>query len=174
VNELVRLALVAFYPRVGDLPGLADLGVEDKIAALRRESTLLFWTGIVAAAVFFQITPIVTVRRPWPAAFLDEDQLDAHAHRLATYPSYHVRQLIVLLKLVAGMFWGESPEIRAFLHLPPYPADPGTRRTEAFVPRPALSPRAPAAPLVQLGLRETARGRGDGAVVEARGGAEDA
>jgi hypothetical protein len=159
VNELVRLALVAFYPRVDDMPGLADLGVEDRILALRRESTILFWTGIVAGAVFFQITPILTVHRPWPAAFLDEETLDAHAHRLATHPSYLVRQLVVLLKLVAGMFWGESPEVRAFLHLPPYPGDPGTRRTEPFVPRPPLSPRAPAPSLVELGKRERARGR---------------
>jgi hypothetical protein len=172
VNELVRLALVAFYPREGDLPGLADLGVEEKIATLRRETTLLFWTGLVGAAIFFQISPVLTVRRPWPAAFLDEETLDAHAHRIATHPSYLVRQIIVLLKLVAGMFWGSSPEVRAFLHLPPYPAEPGTRRTEPFVPRPRLTPRAPAPPLVQLGLREEARGRGHGAVASDRSAEE--
>src|SRR5262245_9011070 len=94
VNELVRFALVAFYPREGDLPGLAELGVDEKIVALRRESTLLFWFGIVAAAAFFQVTPILTVRRPWPAVFLTEDQLDEHAHKIASHPIYLVRQLI--------------------------------------------------------------------------------
>ena len=55
-------------------------------------------------------------------------ELIAHAHALATHPVYVIRQLIVLLKLMGGVFWGESPEVRAFLHLPAYPADPGTRR----------------------------------------------
>ena len=160
MNDLVRFALVAFYPRVDDLPGLAELGVEEKIVALRRESTPLFWTGIVAAAVFFQLAPILTVHRPWPAVLLDEEQLDAHAHKLASHPVYLIRQLIVLLKLTAGIFWGQSPEIRAFLHLPAYPADPGTRRTEAHPVVRAPGTRAPVAALVQLGRREEERGRG--------------
>ena len=160
VNELVRFALVAFFPRVDDLPGLAELGVEDKIVALRRESTPLFWTGIVTASVFFQLSPILTVRRPWPAVFLTEPQLDAHAHALATHRVYLLRQIIVLLKLTAGIFWGEAPEIRAYLHLPAYPADPGTRRTEPHPERHVPGPRAPVAALVQLGRREEARGRG--------------
>ncbi len=140
VNELVRFALVAFFPREGDLPGLAELGVDERIAELRRDSTGLFWLGIVAAAVVFQISPILTVYRPWPAVFLTEEQLDAHAHKLATHPFYLLRQLIVLLKLMGGVFWGQSPEVRAFLHLPAYPDDPGTRRTEALVARPVAGP----------------------------------
>lgn len=160
MNEIVRFALVAFFPRVDDLPGLAELGVDEKIAALRRESTAFFWTGIVAAAIFFQLSPILTVRRPWPAVLLSEDQLDAHAQRLATNPVYLIRQLVVLLKLMGGAFWGASPEIRAFLHLPAYGSDPGTRRVGAAVGRPAQAPRAPVEPLVQLGRREEARGRG--------------
>ena len=159
MNELVRFALVAFYPRVDDLPGLAELGVDEKIATMRRESTLLFWTGIVAASVFFQLSPILTVRRPWPAVFLTEDQLDEHANRLGTFPVYVIRQLIVLLKLMAGTFWGESPEIRAFLHLPPYAADPGTRQMGPTVAPPVGPERAPVETLVQLGRREEERGR---------------
>jgi hypothetical protein len=159
VNDLIRFAMVAFYPRVGDLPGLAELGVDEKIARLRRESTLLFWTGLVAAAVFFHLSPILTVRRPWPAVFLTEDELDEHAHKLATYPVYLVRQLVVLLKLMAGVFWGESPELRAFLHLPAYGADPGTRRLGHVDPPPPGGPRAPADALVQLGKREESKGR---------------
>jgi hypothetical protein len=160
VNDLVRFALVAFFPREGDLPGLAELGVDRKIAALRRECTHLFWLGLVGAAVFFQLSPIMTVRRPWPAALLTEEQLDTHAHRLASHPAYLIRQILVLLKLVGGMFWGESPEIRATLLLPAYPPDPGTRRTEARVSRPLIAARAPGAALVQLGRREEERGRG--------------
>jgi hypothetical protein len=160
VNELVRFALVAFFPRVDDLPGLAELGVDEKIAALRRESTFLFWFGIVAAAVFFQLTPVLTVRRLVPAVLLSPEQLDEHAHKLASFPVYVIRQLIVLLKMMGGLFWGESPEIRAFLHLPAYGDDPGTRRLTADMPALVPGPRAPVPALVQLGRRERERGRG--------------
>lgn len=160
VNDLVRFALVAFFPREGDLPGLAELGIDEQVAALRRDTTALFWLGIVAAAVFFQISPILTVRRPLPAIFLTEEQLDAHAHGLATLPWYLVRQIVVLLKLVGGMFWGQSDAVRASLALPPYEGDPGTRRTEGIVRRPRVRERAPSEVLVQIGRRDEARGRG--------------
>lgn len=160
MNDLVRFALVAFFPREGDLPGLAELGIDDRVAELRRDATPLFWLGIVGAALFFQLSPILTVRRPFPAVWLTDEQLDAHAHGLATQRSYMIRQIVMLLKLVGGMFWGQSPQIRAMLALPPYPGDPGTRRTEALVGRPALSERAPVPQLVQIGRGDEARGRG--------------
>ncbi len=162
MNELVRFAMVAFYPRVGELPGLAELGVEEKIARLRRESTWLFWFGVVAAAVFFQVSPIMTLRLPVLAVMLSDEQLDRHAHELATHPAYLVRQLVVLLKLMAGVFWGESPAIRAYLHLPAYGEDPATRRLEPYVAPPVGPPRAPVPALVALGKREEERGRGPG------------
>jgi hypothetical protein len=160
VNDLVRFALVAFFPREGDLPGLAELGVDEHVAGLRRDATPLFWIGVVGAALFFQLSPILTVRRPWPAVFLSEEQLDAHAHRLATHPVYLIRQVVMLLKLIGGFFWGQSKEIRATLALPPYGDDPGTRRTEALVGRAAIGGRAPVALLVQIGRRDEAKGRG--------------
>lgn len=160
VIPLVRFALCAFFPRVDDLPGLEDLDVDRQIEALRRESTWLFWLGIVAAAVVLQVTPILTVKRPLLAVWLTPEELDAHADKLATHPLYLLRQLIVLLKLVAGIFWGQSPKVRAYLALPAYPEDPGTRRLGPSVARFVPGPRAPAPALVALGRREVARGRG--------------
>ena len=61
MNDLVRFALVAYFPREGDLPGLAELGVDDKLATLRRETTPLFWLGLVLAALFFQLSPLLTL-----------------------------------------------------------------------------------------------------------------
>ena len=148
MEALVCFALIAFFPREGDLPGLAELGVEAKIARLRRESTLLFWTGLVAAAIFFQLSPIATMRNaPGPRRCSRPSDLDTHAYRTRHATAlYVVRQIIVLLKLMGGVFWGESPEIRAFLSLPPYGPDPGTRRIERRVARRAApSARAVAA-----------------------------
>ncbi len=75
-----------------------------------------------------------------------------------------MRQLVVLLKLVAGMFWGESPEVRAFLHLPPYLADPGTRAHGALrASSRALPSRSGGAARAARPAREE-RGRGEGSV----------
>jgi hypothetical protein len=160
MNGLVRFALCAFYPRVDDVPGLAELGVDDAVEHVRRDATALFWIGLVGAAFFFQVTPIVSLKKPVLAVMLEPEELDRHAYRIATHPSYLVRQIIVLLKLVAGMIWGQSAEIRARMALPPYPPDPGTRRTERVVARPVLGPREPSEVLVQFGRREHELGRG--------------
>jgi hypothetical protein len=162
MNGLVRFALCAFYPRVDDVPGLAELGVDEAVERLRHDATTLFWIGLVGAAFFFQVTPVVTVKKPVLAAMLSPEDLDRHAYRIATHPAYLVRQIIVLLKLVAGMIWGQSAAIRARMALPPYPPDPGTRRTERLVARPVPPPREPVEALVTLGRSELARGRGAG------------
>ena len=99
------------------------------------------------------------MKRPLPAALLSPEEVDRHAHALATHPVYLVRQIVMLLKLMAGVFWGESPEVRAFLHLPVYPADPGTRRVEPHVHDAPRLPRAPTEALVRLGRLEEERGR---------------
>ncbi|HVY44245.1 MAG TPA: hypothetical protein VHB21_00140 [Minicystis sp.] len=159
MEVLVSFALAAFFPRDGDLPGLAELGLDEKVAKLRRESTTLFWAGLVGAALFFQLAPILTLKLPIPAALLSPEQLDLHAQRIASSRVYAIRQILVLLKLVGGVFWGQSPEIRAFLALPPYGDDPGTRRTEPIVGVAPLRDRAPREALVALGRREAERGR---------------
>jgi hypothetical protein len=128
VNRIVVLPLCAFYPRVGRLPGLDELAPEARIEELRRDATGLFWLGVVAAALFFHVTPILTVRRPVLAGALSPDDLDRHTAALAGHPIYLVRQLVMMLKLVGGLFWAASPEVRACIALPPYPPDPGTRR----------------------------------------------
>ena len=164
VNDLVRFALTAFFPRTDDLPGLADLGVDERIANFRRESTWLFWMGIVVAAICFELTPMLTLKRLSLATSLTSEELDQHAHVLASHPFYLLRQAPMMLKLIGGMFWAESPEIRSFVNLPPYQPDPGTRRTEAFVPRMVPPPHeVSSSKLVELGRQERARGR-DGTV----------
>jgi len=150
----------SLFPRVGPVPGLGDLGVAERVAAYRRETTWLVWTGAVVGALVFQLTPILTLRRPVLATWLDPDDLDTHAYKIATSDSYLVRQAIFLLKMMGGLFWGQSPEIRTSQNLPAYEADPGTRRTGPTVDAVHLAPRSPAPALVALGAREIARGRG--------------
>jgi hypothetical protein len=171
VENLVRFALVALFPRVDDWPGLAELGVDDKIAALHRDATWLFWIGLVGAAIFFQLSPLLTLRKPLLAVWLTPDELDAHAYALGTHRSYLVRQIVMLLKLMGGLFWAESPEIRTALQLPAYPVDPGTRRIEPMITRARATSRHPVPQLVTLGRRERERGR-SGAHTVASGAGE--
>ncbi len=161
VNELVRFALCAFYPGHDDWPGLAELDVDAKIARLRSETTRLLWFGVAAGALFFQVAPILTLGRPTLAVFLEDEALDEHAHRIASHRFYLVRQIVMMLKLMGGMLWGQAPEIREKLALAPYPEDPGTRRVESFVAPHIAPPRDPEPRLVTLGRKEVARGRVD-------------
>jgi hypothetical protein len=159
VNRLVRFAMVTFFPRVGALPGVAELAIDEKIAAFRRESTLLMWAGVAGGALLFQLTPVLTLRRPVLASWLSPDDLDAHAHKLSGHRIYLVRQAMFLLKMVGGMFWAGSDPIRASIDLPSYGRDPGTRRVERDVVVAPFRPRVPAPSLVALGRIERERGR---------------
>jgi hypothetical protein len=156
LNQLVRFTMVSMFPQEGDLPGLADLDVDEKIVTLRRESTHLLWLGLVLASLLFLLSPILTVRRLCLASSLRDEELDRHAFKLATHRSYAVRQLLNLVKLIGGIFWGQSPEVRAYLELPAYGQDPGTRRLDADVVPPPRPPRS-TTKLVQIGRREEER-----------------
>jgi hypothetical protein len=151
--------MVALFPREEPLPGVADLDLDSKIAAFRRESAPLLWLGVVAGAILFQLAPVATLRRPVLASWLSPDDLDAHAHKLAGHPMYLVRQVMFLLKMMGGIFWAQSDVLRASIALPAYGADPGTRRLERHVALPTFPPYQAAPSLVALGRQERDRGR---------------
>lgn len=126
---LVRAAIVALYPRVGDFPGAEDCDLDAFLERFRRETTTLMWVGVVLGALLFQLTPILTVHVPLPATLLSEDTANRHAERIASTDVYLLRQSIFLVKLVAGLAWGGHPRVRERFALPPLAADPGTWRS---------------------------------------------
>ena len=79
-------------------------------------------------AVFFVLSPIVTVYVPLPSMLLPGTLRDRHADRICTTQLYYLRQAVFLLKMYACMCWGQDDAIRARLHVAPYPVDPGTYR----------------------------------------------
>ncbi len=115
-------------PRVGDIPGVADVGIDAFLAQVRRETTPLVWLGLVIAAVLFALSPILTVSVPLPSMLLPAGLRDRHADRVCSSRFYLLRQSIVLLKMYACLCWGQAPAVRARLSVAPYPADPGTFR----------------------------------------------
>ena len=112
MQQLVKSAIVLLYPRTEALPGAEDCDLDGFLAQYRRETTWLIWTGVVVGALVFQISPVFTVGRPVPAAWLSADLADRHANTLAGTERYLVRQMIFLVKLVAGLAWGQHPAVR--------------------------------------------------------------
>jgi hypothetical protein len=126
---LIRFTMCALYPRTARLPGLEDTRLDEFLLRFRRETTLMMWTGISLGAVLFALAPIVTVGIPLPAFWLPRAALDRHAGKMAGSSIYLVRQLVFLVKMMAGFCWAADPEVRRRFNLPALPPDPGTLRT---------------------------------------------
>lgn len=125
----MRQAMCALYPTTDDLDGVDRTGVDAFLERYRQETTPLMWTGVVLGAAVFAATPLFTIGVPLPAFLLSEERLDRHADAITGHPLYLVRQSVFLVKLAAGLCWGQSPAVRERLGLEPYPADPTTWRT---------------------------------------------
>lgn len=126
---LVRSAIVMTYPRTPAMPGIEDCGLDEYLAAFKRETPFLIWFGTVMGAVLFHLTPLMTVYLPLPAFLLPAKLKDRHASRIYSTRFYLLRQAIFLVKFCAGFCWGADPEVRKRLALAPLPKDPGTWRT---------------------------------------------
>jgi hypothetical protein len=125
---LIKFAMCAMMPRTETLPGIADTDLDGFLRKLRAETTPLYWTGLVLAAVVFAITPLITIGVPLPAFFLPHKLLDRHSKRVLSHPIYLVRQAVFLLRMSGGLCWGADERVRACFALPPYPVDPGSFR----------------------------------------------
>ena len=125
---LIKFAMRALMPRSEGLPGVADTDLDGFLHRMRAETTPLLWAGIVAGALVFVFSPILTLGVPLPAFALPASWLDKHALRVVGHPLYIVRQAVLLLRLAAGMCWGSDPTVRGCFALAPYPPDPGTYR----------------------------------------------
>ena len=125
---LVKSALCTLYPTTDTMPGVADTGLDDFLKRLRKEAPPSLRFALIFGALFFTFSPILTVYIPLPTFFLSEGLRDRHANKIASHRNYFIRQLIMLLKMIASLSWGADPAVREKIGLPPYPADPGTWR----------------------------------------------
>jgi hypothetical protein len=129
MHWLVCSAVYAMYPSTEHFPGAQELGFYAWFSQFRREATWTLWAGALLGGLLFQLSPVLTLGLPVPAALLSADRLDEHAFRLCTHRWYLVRQGAFLVKMIGGLYWGSQPVIRARIGLEPYPADPGTWRS---------------------------------------------
>ncbi len=126
---MVRFALSAMMPGSETLPAIADLGLREYVDRFFEEATWMFWVGAVISCVAFMFTPVFTVYWPVPAVLLPAKLLDRHAAEMASHRLYALRQAGLMVKMVAGLHWASTPQVRAQFGLPPYSPDPDTWRT---------------------------------------------
>jgi hypothetical protein len=129
VNLISKHVLSALYPRTEYFPGIADTDLDRFLVRFRHEAPGLMRLGLYVALFLFVVTPLITVYVPLPSFLLPRKLLDRHAERIATFPIYPLRSLMLLLKLIAGLCFGAHPLLRAQLALPPLPPDPEQWRT---------------------------------------------
>ena len=61
-----------------------------------------------------------------PAIWLPAAAKHRHIDRLSSTNIYLVRQATLVLKQIAGLAWGQDPDVRRAYKMQPYPGDPGT------------------------------------------------
>ncbi len=113
-------------PRTATLPGIADTDLDGFLLRMKKDTTLLYWVGLILGAVVFTITPLITIGVPLPAFALPRKALERHTERVLGHPIYLIRQAAFLVRLSAGLCWGADAKVRACFALPPYAPDPGT------------------------------------------------
>ncbi|MGH7271802.1 MAG: hypothetical protein ACREJ3_15335, partial [Polyangiaceae bacterium] len=111
------------------LPGIGDTDLVAFLRKMRAEAEPLYWLGLVAGAVLFAASPLLTVGVPLPAFLLPRSLLEKHAERILSHSSYTIRQGVFLVRLSAGMCWGADPKVRACFALAPCGVDAGTFRS---------------------------------------------
>lgn len=128
MDSLVRSAMLDFYPSTEHLPGLDQVDLDGFLKQFKKEAPPVMWAGVVAGALAYQTSPILTIGKPTLASKLSPEERDRHAELIGATNVYQVRQLINVLKMMAGLAWGQAPEVRKAMGLEPYPEDPGTWR----------------------------------------------
>jgi hypothetical protein len=124
---LTLKALDAVIPGSDRAPGLAASGRGPIVVAeLRREAPFEMVLVLNLAVWLWLLTPIFTVFIPLPAILLPKRLKYLHTDRITSTSFYLVRQVSLVLKQVAGIAWGQDPEVRAAYQMAPYPEDPGS------------------------------------------------
>lgn len=125
MRALIAASMRDMMPAGAGLPGIDETDVDDFLRRLRREADSIYFLGLLLGAWIYQLSPLFTVGWPLPALLLSADLRDRHATRIVATRLYLIRNAVFLLRLNAGMCWGQHPRVRRAFGLDPYPEDPG-------------------------------------------------
>lgn len=127
---LVHHVISDLYPRTEQLPGAADTGLLDFLRRFRREAPRTLWFGVALSSILYIVAPLFTLGLPLPSFALSRTLRELHAQRITTTRFYLLRMAMMTVKMAAGLCWGMDPTVRQKMGLEPWPADPGTWRTQ--------------------------------------------
>jgi len=122
--------LSAILPATETVPGIDPERCAEFLARYRREAPFLPRLALNLSVLVFLLSPPLTGAGLRPALALSPDRLERHCEGLSSHRLYHLRQVTLMLKTVAGLVWGADPTVRVALGLAPYAEDPTDWRTE--------------------------------------------
>ena len=131
MNWLICYAMASVMPSIPGMKGVAETGSRAFLTKFNREASFLTRLALMGSTLFFVLSPLFTVYIPLPVFFLPKTLRERHIQRAAVHGFYPLRQAMMMVKMVAGLCWGQDPEVRVFLGAPPLDGDPGTFRGSA-------------------------------------------
>ena len=126
---MIRFSMAALYPSAHGMPGLLEVGGDERLRFIWSELNGLTRLGLVGGAAVFVLSPVFTIGMPLPAFWLSAERLDQHAHAATKSRIYLLRMAVFVVKMFGGLVWGQSPQARASMGLEAYPDDPGAWRS---------------------------------------------
>ena len=125
---VTRKVLLEILPPGGALPGLETIDLDAFLKGFGQDAPFLMRLALFLSVTVFVFSTPLTLGIPWPALWLPSGLRAKHTTKLAVHPIYVVRQTMTMLKMVAGMAWGQDAAVRERLALKAYEPDPGTWR----------------------------------------------
>ena len=125
---LIRFSMRTLFPAHAGMPGVEQCDLRGFLDRFWREAAPMMKLGLVLSTILYNLSPLFTVYIPLPLVLLPRGLRDKHADRAATSGIYLLRSATLLLKMVAGIAWGENAQVRRKFNMDPLPPDPGPWR----------------------------------------------
>ena len=125
---LIRFSMRTLFPAHAGMPGVEQCDLRGFLDRFWREAAPMMKLGLVLSTILYNLSPLFTVYIPLPLVLLPRGLRVKHADRAATSGIYLLRSATLLLKMVAGIAWGENAQVRRKFNMDPLPPDPGTWR----------------------------------------------
>ncbi len=125
---LTKQAMELVMPSGGRLKGIGETDMDGFLDAWEADAPAAFRWGLVAGSALVMASPVLTIGVPLPANALSPRKRDEHIYKLSMHPVYMVRQVSFIVKMVAGLAWGQDPDIRRDCGVVAQGDDPGTWR----------------------------------------------
>lgn len=127
----IQYALRTILPGGTGIKGVEETDLAPFLVQFRREAPWLMRFGLWISTWIYLWSPILTVYVPLPLFLLPRAWREKHAFRAATHRWYLMRQTMLMLKMVAGLCWGQDSDVRSQLGVPLLNGDPGTFRGDS-------------------------------------------